>query len=210
MSHIFNFLFEQYNSYDSQDVFLEITAVIFGFASVWYSKKNNILVFPTGLISTSIFVYLLFKWQLIGDMMINGYYFVMSLYGWYIWTRKIDSAHVTPISKTTKQEQLLGSIIFIATLFLVFLVYQFFDMWIGWVAYVDTLTTALFFVGMWLMAKRKIEHWMFWIVADIISVPLYFYKGLTFSSLQYLGFTIIAIFGFLAWRKLLNKNIQTA
>ena len=161
MSHIFNFLFEQYNSYDSQDVFLEITAVIFGFASVWYSKKNNILVFPTGLISTSIFVYLLFKWQLIGDMMINGYYFVMSLYGWYIWTRKIDSAHVTPISKTTKQEQLLGSIIFIATLFLVFLVYQFFDMWIGWVAYVDTLTTALFFVGMWLMAKRKIEHWMF-------------------------------------------------
>jgi len=210
MSHIFNFLFEQYNSYDSQDVFLEITAVIFGFASVWYSKKNNILVFPTGLISTSIFVYLLFKWQLIGDMMINGYYFVMSLYGWYIWTRKIDSAHVTPISKTTKQEQLLGSIIFIATLFLVFLVYQFFDMWIGWVAYVDTLTTALFFVGMWLMAKRKIEHWIFWIVADIISVPLYFYKGLTFSSLQYLGFTIIAIFGFLAWRKLLNKNIQTA
>ena len=210
MSHIFNFLFEQYNSYDSQDVFLEITAVIFGFASVWYSKKNNILVFPTGLISTSIFVYLLFKWQLIGDMMINGYYFVMSLYGWYIWTRKIDSAHVTPISKTTKQEQLLGSIIFIATLFLVFLVYQFFDMWIGWVAYVDTLTTALFFVGMWLMAKRKIEHLMFWIVADIISVPLYFYKGLTFSSLQYLGFTIIAIFGFLAWKKLLNKNIQTA
>ena len=191
-------------------MFLEITAVIFGFASVWYSKKNNILVFPTGLISTSIFVYLLFKWQLIGDMMINGYYFVMSLYGWYIWTRKIDSAHVTPISKTTKQEQLLGSIIFIATLFLVFLVYQFFDMWIDWVAYVDTLTTALFFVGMWLMAKRKIEHWMFWIVADIISVPLYFYKGLTFSSLQYLGFTIIAIFGFLAWKKLLNKNIQTA
>ena len=210
MSHIFNFLFEQYNSYDSQDVFLEITAVIFGFASVWYSKKNNILVFPTGLISTSIFVYLLFKWQLIGDMMINGYYFVMSLYGWYIWTRKIDSAHVTPISKTTKQEQLLGSIIFIATLFLVFLVYQFFDMWIGWVAYVDTLTTALFFVGMWLMAKRKIEHWIFWIVADIISVPLYFYKGLTFSSLQYLGFTIIAIFGFLVWKKLLNKNNQTA
>ena len=210
MSHIFNFLFEQYNSYDSQDVFLEITAVIFGFASVWYSKKNNILVFPTGLISTSIFVYLLFKWQLIGDMMINGYYFVMSLYGWYIWTRKIDSAHVTPISKTTKQEQLLGSIIFIATLFLVFLVYQFFDMWIGWVAYVDTLTTALFFVGMWLMAKRKIEHWMFWIVADIISVPLYFYKGLTFSSLQYLGFTIIAIFGFLVWKKILNKNNQTA
>ena len=210
MNHIFNFLFEQYSSYAPKDVYLEITAVIFGFASVWYSKKNNILVFPTGLISTSIFVYLLFKWQLIGDMMINGYYFIMSLYGWYIWTRKVDFEHVTPISRTTKREQFIGSLIFIATLIFVFMVYQFFDMWKGWVAYVDTLTTALFFVGMWLMAKRKIENWIFWIVADIISVPLYFYKGFTFSSLQYLGFTIIAIFGFLVWKKLLNKNNQTA
>ena len=134
----------------------------------------------------------------------------MSLYGWYIWTRKVDSEHVTPISRMTKREQFTGVIIFISTLLFVFVVYQIFDMWKGWVAYVDTLTTALFFVGMWLMAKRKIENWIFWIVADIISVPLYFYKGFTFSSLQYLGFTIIAIFGFLAWKKHLNNNIQTA
>ena len=167
MSHIFNFLFEQYSGYALTDIVLEITAVIFGFASVWYSKQNNILVFPTGLVSTSIFVYLLFKWQLIGDMMINGYYFIMSLYGWYIWTRKVDSEHVTPISRMTKREQFTGVIIFIATLLFVFVVYQFFDMWKGWVAYVDTLTTALFFVGMWLMAKRKIENWIFWIVAGM-------------------------------------------
>jgi len=210
MSQIFNFLFEQYRGYAFADIVLEITAVIFGFASVWYSKKNNILVFPTGLISTSIFVYLLFKWQLIGDMLINGYYFIMSLYGWYIWTRKVDSEHVTPISKTTKREQLIGVVLFVVTLLFVFVVYQFFDKWKGWVAYVDTLTTALFFVGMWLMSKRKIENWIFWIVADIISVPLYFYKGLTFSSLQYLGFTIIAIFGFLAWKKHLFNAHQTA
>ena len=210
MSHIFNFLFAQYSDYARMDIVLEITAVIFGFASVWYSKQNNILVFPTGLITTSIFVYLLFKWQFLGDMMINGYYFIMSLYGWYIWTRKVDSEHVTPISRMTKKEQFTAVIIFIATLIFVFIVYQIFDMWKGWVAYVDSLTTALFFVGMWLMAKRKIENWIFWIVADVISVPLYFHKGLTFSSLQYLGFTIIAIFGFLAWKKHLNNNIQTA
>ena len=210
MSHIFNFLFAQYSDYALMDIVLEITAVIFGFASVWYSKQNNILVFPTGLITTSIFVYLLFKWQLLGDMMINGYYFIMSLYGWYIWTRKVDSEHVTPISRMTKKEQFTAVVIFIATLIFVFIIYQIFDMWKGWVAYVDTFTTALFFVGMWLMAKRKIENWIFWIVADVISVPLYFHKGLTFSSLQYLGFTIIAIFGFLAWKKHLNNNIQTA
>ena len=76
-------------------------------------------------------------------------------------------------------------------------------------AYIDTITTAIFFVGMWLMAKRKIENWIFWIIGDIISVPLYFYKGLTFTSFQYFGFTFIAIFGYLAWKKNLNK-IQAA
>ena len=209
MNQIFNFLFEQYSSYAVLDIVLEITAVLFGFASVWYSKQNNILVFPTGLISTSIFVYLLFKWQLLGDMMINGYYFIMSFYGWYIWTRKVDAKNLTPISRATKSEQIIAVIIFALTLVLVYQVYQFYDMWTNWVAYVDTLTTALFFVGMWLMAKRKIENWYFWVVADIISVPLYLYKGLTFTSIQYFGFTILAIFGFLAWKKNLSNSIQT-
>jgi nicotinamide mononucleotide transporter len=209
MSQIFNFLFEQYSSYAVLDIVLEITAVFFGFASVWYSKQNNILVFPTGLISTSIFVYLLFKWQLLGDMMINGYYFIMSFYGWYIWTRKVDAKNLTPISRATKSEQIIAVIIFALTLVLIYQVYQFFDMWTNWVAYVDTLTTALFFVGMWLMAKRKIENWYFWVVADIISIPLYLYKGLTFTSIQYFGFTILAIFGFLAWKKNLSNSIQT-
>ena len=209
MSQIFSFLFEQYSSYAVLDIVLEITAVFFGFASVWYSKQNNILVFPTGLISTSIFVYLLFKWQLLGDMMINGYYFIMSLYGWYIWTRKVDAKNLTPISRATKSEQIIAVIIFALTLVLVYQVYQFYDMWTNWVAYVDTLTTALFFVGMWLMAKRKIENWYFWVVADIISIPLYLYKGLTFTSIQYFGFTILAIFGFLAWKKNLSNSIQT-
>ena len=209
MSQIFSFLFEQYSSYAILDIVLEIMAVFFGFASVWYSKQNNILVFPTGLISTSIFVYLLFKWQLLGDMMINGYYFIMSFYGWYIWTRKVDAKNLTPISRATKSEQIIAVIIFALTLVLVYQVYQFYDMWTNWVAYVDTLTTALFFVGMWLMAKRKIENWYFWVVADIISIPLYLYKGLTFTSIQYFGFTILAIFGFLAWKKNLSNSIQT-
>ena len=209
MIQFFNFLFEQYSSYAVLDIVLEITAVFFGFASVWYSKQNNILVFPTGLISTSIFVYLLFKWQLLGDMMINGYYFIMSFYGWYIWTRKVDAKNLTPISRATKSEQIIAVIIFALTLVLVYQVYQFYDMWTNWVAYVDTLTTALFFVGMWLMAKRKIENWYFWVVADIISIPLYLYKGLTFTSIQYFGFTILAIFGFLAWKKNLSNSIQT-
>ena len=210
MNQVLDFLFGQYSGYETIDIVLEIVAVIFGFLSVWFSKQNNILVFPTGMISTSIFVYLLLKWGLLGDMMINGYYFIMSVYGWYIWTRKVDATHVTPISRTTLKEKYLSLAIFIATLLFVYIVYKAFDKWTGWVAYVDTVTTATFFVGMWLMAKRKLENWIYWIIGDVISVPLYFYKGFTFTSFQYFGFTAIAIFGYLAWKKNLNKNPLTA
>lgn len=210
MSLIFDFLFGQYTGYDTSDIVLEIVAVIFGFLSVWYSKQNNILVFPTGMISTSIFVYLLLKWELLGDMMINAYYFIMSIYGWYIWTRKEDDTQVNPISRTTAWENKMSVLIFIATLGFVFFVYQTFDKWTSWVAYVDTFTTAIFFVGMWLMARRKVENWIYWIVGDLISIPLYFYKGFTFTSIQYFGFTIIAVYGYLAWKKSLDKTPQIA
>ena len=210
MNPIFDFFFGQYSGYETTDILLEIIAIIFGFLSVWYSKQNKVLVFPTGMISTIIFVYLLFKWELLGDMMINGYYFVMSVYGWYIWTRKIDETHVTPISITTTKEKTISVFIFMGTLLFVFLVYKAFDKWTSWVAYIDTLTTAIFFVGMWLMARRKLENWIFWIIGDLISTPLYFYKGFTFTSFQYLGFTFIAIFGYLAWKKSINKNLQPA
>ncbi|WP_431157439.1 nicotinamide riboside transporter PnuC [Winogradskyella poriferorum] len=209
MSQIFDLLFGQYAEYQVTDIVLEIVAVVFGFLSVWFSKQNNIWVFPTGMLSTAIFVYLLLKWELLGDMMINAYYFLMSVYGWYVWTRKVDETHVTPISTTTKNQKLISVGIFFATLLFVYIVYRVFDKWTSWVAYVDTITTAIFFVGMWLMAKRKIENWIFWIVGDIISVPLYLYKGFTFTSLQYLGFTVIAIFGYLAWKKHLNNIHQT-
>ena len=209
MNQLFNFFFEQYAAYETIDIVLEITAVVFGFLSVWFSKQNKIWVFPTGMISTSIFVYLLLKWGLLGDMMINGYYFIMSVYGWYVWTRKIDDTQVTQISKINFKEKKISVAIFFATLLFVFVIYKTFDKWSDWVAYVDTITTAIFFVGMWLMAKRKIENWIFWIIGDIISVPLYLYKGFTFTSFQYLGFTFIAIFGYLAWKKNLNKQIQT-
>ena len=108
----------------------------------------------------------------------------------------------------SENEKKWAIIIFIVTSIGVILIYQFFDKFTQWTAYVDTLTTGLFFVGMWLMAKRKIEHWIFWIIGDIISIPLYFCKGYTFTSLQYLIFTIIAFYGYIEWKKILNSNTQ--
>ena len=209
MSEIFDLLFEQYSQYQTKDIVLEIIAVVFGLLSVWYSKNNNILVFPTGMISTAIFIYLLYKWVLLGDMMINAYYFLMSIYGWFIWTRKENNT-ITPISRVTNNEKKIGIIIFLSSLVFVYLIYVYFDKWGTITSYVDNITTAIFFVGMWLMAKRKIENWIFWIIADIISIPLYFYKGLTFTRLQYLIFTFIAIAGYYSWKKILNKSLQTA
>ncbi|WP_299218980.1 nicotinamide riboside transporter PnuC [uncultured Aquimarina sp.] len=210
MNQIFDFLFGQYTEYSILDISLEITAVLFGIASVFFAWFNKIWVYPTGLVSTSIYVYLLLKWSLLGDMMINAYYFIMSIYGWYIWTRKIDETHTTPISRTNSKEKIIEITIFIATLIFVYIVYKTFDKWNDWTAYVDTLTTAIFFVGMWLMAKRKIENWIFWIIGDVISIPLYFYKGFTFTSFQYLIFTIMAIQGYLAWKKSLDKTLVIA
>lgn len=207
MNEIINTLFGQYIDYETIDISLEIIAIIFGFLSVWYAKINRIWVYPTGMVSTLIFVYLLLKWELLGDMLINGYYFIMSAYGWYIWTRKVDDTHHTPITRTNSKEKKISVVLFIATLIFVYFVYDSFDKWTSWVAYIDTVTTAIFFVGMWLMARKKIENWIYWIIGDIISVPLYFYKGFTFTSFQYLIFTFIAIFGYLEWKKLLNKQL---
>ena len=206
MQPIFDYLLQQYQGYSTLFIVLEAIAVIFGFFSVWYSKQENILVYPTGIVSTVIFVYLLWQWGLIGDMLINVYYSSMSIYGWYVWTRKVDAVHFIPITRTTRKENLWSIVIFLGTALFTVAIYLFFDKWNDWTAYVDTFTTGIFFLGMWLMAKKKLENWIYWIIGDIISVPLYFYKGLTFTSLQYLLFTIIAIYGYRTWKRSLSSG----
>ncbi|HSD08917.1 nicotinamide riboside transporter PnuC, partial [Flavobacterium sp.] len=166
---MFDYLFSQYRDYPLHEVYLELIAVFFGLLSVWYAKKDNILVFPTGLISTSIYAYLLWQWSLLGDSMINVYYFVMSIYGWYHWTRKKDNIDEFPISSMIVKEQVISLIIFVLTVVFVVIVYIYFNKFTTWYSYLDTLLTAIFFVGMWLMAKRKIENWIFWIVGDLLS-----------------------------------------
>ena len=201
-----DFFFAQYKTYPNSEIFLEITAIIFGLLSVWFAKKDHIWVFPTGIINTSIYVYLLWKWGLLGDMMINGYYFAMSIFGWYHWTRKKEGVPEFPISRLSKSEKKTAILLFIATILFVLFIYQYFNKFTSSFAYVDTLVTGIFFVGMWLMAKRKIENWILWIIGDIISIPMYFFKGYTFTSIQYIIFTIIAILGYLEWKKTLNNS----
>lgn len=208
MSLIFDWIFAQYQGTATYLIVLEFVGVFFGFLSVWYSKKENILVFPTGIISTAIFVYILLVFGLLGDMLINAFYFIMSIYGWYFWTRKVDKDRYTPITKMTNLDKKYSIIMFISTILFVCLVYFVFNKFDSWTAYVDSFTTAIFFVGMWLMAKKKLANWIFWIIGDVISVPLYLYKGLVFTAIQYLLFTIIAVYGYKAWKKSISKSPQ--
>jgi len=206
MSPIFDFLFSQYSEYETQQIVLEAVAVLFGLTSALFSWRNSIWVYPTGIISTSIFVYLLWQWGLLGDMIIQGYYFIMSIYGWYIWTRKVSPNKFTPITKASKKEHGIAFAIGAASIVGVFIVYTVFEKWTSWTAYVDTLTTAIFFGGMWMLAKRKLENWIYLLIGNTISVPLYFIKGYTLSSMLYLIFIAISIVGYLAWKKHLNSD----
>ena len=208
MDQIFDFLFSQYSSYSPSFIYLELFAVIMNITSVVYAKRNNILVYPTGLIGTGIFVFILLNFSLLGDTIINAYFFSMSIYGWYFWSRKKDKVLINQVSTINRNEIKYILILAISSLIFIYFVYDYFDKWNNWTAYVDNITTAIFFVAMWLMARRKIESWIFWIIGDLITVPLYFYKGLTISSIQYIIFLILAVLGYVSWKKILDKNQQ--
>ncbi|WP_438968905.1 nicotinamide riboside transporter PnuC [Nonlabens sp.] len=206
---VFDFLFGQYSDYSVVHIVFEAIAIIASVISVLYSKKNNILVFPYGIISTGIFVYLLNEWNLVGDMIINIYYFIMSIYGWYIWTRKDQNTIVTPISQTVKREWMRSTGLFLISGVFVYFIYWKYDRFENWVSYIDILTTSIAFVGMYLMALRKIEYWLVLLVANVISVPLYFYKGYGLTALLFIFLSIIAWLGYQQWKKYLNKEPLT-
>lgn len=190
---------------------LEIIAVIFGLLSVWYAKKANILVYPTGIISVLIYVYICFYAMLYADMGINFFYFVVSVYGWYNWTRKGPSRKVIRISWNTSLQQWLYVGATVVAYFAIFGLIWIFksddtEYMNSYIPYVDSFTTSIFLIGMLLMAQKKVENWIYWIIGDIISIPLYFAKGLVFTSFQYAVFLLIAILGYLEWRKLYSEG----
>lgn len=178
---------------------LEGIAVFFGVASVYFSMKENILVFPTGIVSTLIYVWICLQVGLYADMGINTYYFAMSIYGWFIWLRPTDEGETLPVTWLNKNGLMSSLLLFLGSFaILVVVLINFTD---SDVPYWDSFTTASAFVGMYLMAKKKVENWIAWIISDLVSVPLYFYKGLILTSFQFLFFTILAVMGLIAWIK---------
>jgi nicotinamide mononucleotide transporter len=182
-----------------QTSILEIVAVLFGLLSVWYSKKVNILVFPTGIISVLIYVYICFVAKLYADMGINAVYFIMSVYGWYYWSRRSADDEVIPVRFAGFRLNIISAAAAVVSfLMLSFVLTNYTD---SNVPYWDSFTTAIFIAGMFLMAMKRVENWIYWIIGDVVSIPLYYYKGLVFTSLQFTIFLIIAVMGYLAWKR---------
>jgi len=182
-----------------QTTWYEFIAVITGIASVIYSRKENILVYPVGMISTGIFVILYITHGLYADASVNFYYTVMSIIGWIMWSRKSDGRPVLHISVSSGREWLYALIFFFICWALLYqLLHHFTDSTVPWG---DSFTSAAAFTGMWLMNKKKLENWIWWIITDLASIPLNFYKHLVFTSFQYLVFLILAVMGYITWRK---------
>ena len=210
MTEIIDFFVAASRETPTHLIVLEAIAFVFGILSVWYAKKANILVYPTGIICTVITVYILYVSEYFGDMMMNFYYSVMSIYGWWNWSRKKGNKHVVPISRTNKKEKLIGALFFVLTMIVTYLVYKGYDYQLEIPNYIDIVTSGIFFTAMWYMANKKLENWMLWIIADIITIPLYAYRGLGMLSLQYIVFTILAFQGYNQWKKSLNNSHQIA
>ena len=203
-----DFFLNSYKNVSTIQIIGELLAFILGILSVWYAKKENILVYPTGLIATIITTYLLYLSGYLGDMMLNAYFSIMSIYGWYNWSKNKFPDKNLLITRTSVFEKIMGIMMFFVTIFVVFAIYNFFNYEIKEDNYVDIFASGIFFTAMWYMANKKIENWTLWIFGDIIVVPLYAYRGLGMLSLQYLIFTILAISAYLEWRKILNNSTQ--
>ncbi len=186
---------------------LEAVAVVFGILSVWFARKENIWVYPTGIINVLIYVYLCFFAGLYADMGINAFYFVMSVFGWYNWSRRDESMQHVPISSLSIGQWLLYILLIVLAFGIIYLVLlNYTD---STVPIFDSFTTALFIAGMWLMAIKKIENWLLWIAGDILVIPMFAIKGLAFTSIQYIVFLVLAVMGYIEWRKRMHSNVNS-
>lgn len=201
-----DFFFGAYKDASTLQIVLESIVFFFGIFSVWYAGKENILVYPTGIIATIITVYLLYVIDYYGDMILNGYYSIMSVYGWYNWSRQKDGDTVLKISRTNTSEKIKGIVIFVVTLVVIYGVYHFSGKEILPENYIDIITSGIFFTGMYYMALKKIENWTLWIIGDIVSIPLYAYRGYGILAVQFAIFTVLATMAYISWYKTINRE----
>ena len=193
--------------------YLELFAVIFGVVSVWFARNENILVFPTGIINVLLFIYIFFSARLYANAGINVLYLATNIYGWYNWSRKKEDESAVKITRTTGEQNIL--IILFAIIFYVAVLFllqwynradlEYVNSYVPWI---DALNTSVFLCATILMTVKKLENWVFWILGNVISIPITISQGLYFTGIQYAVFLILALSGYVEWRKkVTNPNL---
>jgi nicotinamide mononucleotide transporter len=204
-------IFQQFLAGLKQTSLLEYIAVIFGIGSVWYSKKENILVYPVGLVNNIVYVYLSVKGHLLGEASVNIFYAVISIYGWVLWTKRDRHRHhLVQIRWSTAREWIYHLSFFAAIYIVIYLSLVIAKRYFtpGAIPWADALASSTAFTGMWLMAKKKVESWYWWIATNMASIPLYFVKGYVFTSVYYLVLLVMAFSGLAEWSKKASEPPQ--
>ncbi|MEP6583415.1 MAG: nicotinamide riboside transporter PnuC [Ginsengibacter sp.] len=208
----FTQIIEQFFLDIRQTSWLEFIAVIFGIVSVWYSRKENILVYPIGLANTVPYIFISINGSLYGEASVNLYYTIMNIYGWILWAKKNQQQeHIVVITWSDKKEWLHEILFFASFYIVIFIALTYlkkdFAPGAGAIPWADAFASATAFTGMWLMARKKVESWYWWIATNIASIPLYFVKHYVFTSVYYLILLIMAFWGLYEWKRRANKFI---
>ena len=206
MGEVYDFYLNSYSDYSRVDIILEFLAFWFGIISVVFAKKQNILVYPTGIVCTIITMYLMYKVSLLGHILVNLLYTIISFFGWWNWSRKENNDLVVKVSKFTSNDLTKSLLIFFFIVFVAYFAHDFFATnFEGQIKELDILTSGIFVTAMWLMANKKLENWILWIIGNVITIPLYLSSDKIILSIQYVIFTILAIQAYIEWKKSLSK-----
>ena len=206
MGEVYDFFLSAYSDYSRVDIVLEFLAFWFGIISVVFAKKQNILVYPTGIICTIITMYLMYKVSLLGHILVNLLYTIISFFGWWNWSRRENNDLVVKVSKFNSNDLTKSLLIFFFIVFVAYFAHDFFATnFEGQIKELDILTSGIFVTAMWLMANKKLENWILWIIGNVITIPLYLSSDKIILSIQYVIFTILAVQAYIEWKKSLGK-----
>tara|TARA_A100001037_G_C14944195_1_gene541983 strand:+ start:51 stop:671 length:621 start_codon:yes stop_codon:yes gene_type:complete len=206
MGEVYDFFLSSYSDYSRVDIILEFLAFWFGIISVVFAKKQNILVYPTGIICTIITMYLMYRVSLLGHILVNLLYTIISFFGWWNWSRRENNDLVVKVSKFTSNDLTKSLLIFFFIVFVAYFAHDFFATnFEGQIKELDILTSGIFVTAMWLMANKKLENWILWIIGNVITIPLYLSSDKIILSIQYIIFTILAVQAYIEWKKSLSK-----
>ena len=189
----------------------EIIAAVSGIVSVWFSRKASIWVYPTGLINTVFYIWISYDAQLIGEATVNLYYTIMSLYGWFNWLRRNERKElIVQITRSNRTDWFMQCSFFILIYLMIFISLHYLQnaFFPGAIPWADALASAAAFTGMWLMTQKKVESWIWWVITNVVSMPLYFVKGYAFTAVYYFILLILAVLGWIEWMKKSQSNVS--